>query len=323
MGDRRSGGAGFGSVFAALVLLGLVVEYFWWIVAGAAVVASVVAVVAVSRRMHERSLAAAERDAEVAQRAEQQHRWTLRGDSRGVYGPDGATAMESLAVADGAADDPPVDPSEVATVASTPADLQRLVTEKPPCWRWAAFASVLVQRRRPLMARLRDSALGFMTATGPHLCSGRAVGHFVVDRMDDMMRLAEEVESFLSAPAFAATFDYRGEDESVVDADAVLQVANRLMDYHDRFLGVSEMCRGATTSGPYADVIRDCARLADMPLQSYGAFIDEFVERVGEMPEMMRHARGTVKADPVILDFDIDDRLIDRIVRRAKALSAY
>src|SRR5258705_255325 len=36
---------------------------------------------------------------------------------------------------------------KTADVAYKPADLATLLAEKLPCWRWAAFASVLVQRR--------------------------------------------------------------------------------------------------------------------------------------------------------------------------------
>lgn len=59
--------------------------------------------------------------------------------------------------------------------------------------------------------------------------------------------------------------------------------------------------------------MKDCARLADAPLQGYSTFVDDFVARVAEMPEVLRYASGTVAMDPVVLHMDVDDALLKRI----------
>jgi hypothetical protein len=94
--------------------------------------------------------------AELIRRADQQNRWTMRGDTRGVYGAKGAELMRSVSP------EPNVDTKldkataypQTAVIASTPEDLAALLAEKLPCWRWAAFVSVLVQRRAELESRL-------------------------------------------------------------------------------------------------------------------------------------------------------------------------
>jgi hypothetical protein len=98
MGARRrsDGGGGFALVFIVLLVIGLSIKYFWWIAGAAALVGGFFAERAIVRRADQRRLEAAERDQELARRAEQQHRWTLRGDSRGVYGPAGAQAVRSV-----------------------------------------------------------------------------------------------------------------------------------------------------------------------------------------------------------------------------------
>ena len=311
-------------MFVVLLVVGLVIKYFWWIAGAVALVGAFFAVRAIVRKVEQHRIEAAERDAELARRAEQQHRWTLRGDSRGVYGPAGAKAMRSVA---------PTPPelgtsheasgsTEVAAVACSAAALAKLVKDKPPCWRWAAFASVLVQRRAPLQARLRDSALGFTTSTAARLRTGAEVRYFVTERMDELSQLVAQVESFMLAPAFVGMFG-DPDDESTADADGILHIANRLMDYLEQFLELSELCRGVSAPGQYADLMRDCARLADVPLEGYRTFIDEFVERVGEMAELLRYAKGTVEVDPVVLHMDVDDQLLARITRRLKALPTY
>jgi len=308
-------------VFVLLLVVGLIIKYFWWIAGAAALVGAFFAVRAIMRKVEQRRLEAAERDAELARRAEQQHRWTLRGDSRGVYGAAGAKAMRSVSPTppEIGSSDEASKPTGVAAVAYTAEDLANLVKEKPSCWRWAAFASVLVQRRASLQARLHDSAVGFTTPTGVRLHSGAEVKYFVTERMDELSQLAEQVENFMLSPAFVGMFG-DPDDESTADAEGIVHIANRLMDYLEQFLKLSELCRGLSAPGQYADLMRDCARLADVPLEGYRTFIDEFIARVGEMADLLRYAQGTVEVDPVVLQMDVDDHLLARITRLLKAL---
>jgi hypothetical protein len=60
------------------------------------------------------------------------------------------------------------------------------------------------------------------------------------------------------------------------------------MDYRERFLGLAERCRGLAAPSGYAGLLRDLAHLMDAPLAGYRRFINEFVEHVGEMPELVQ-----------------------------------
>jgi len=66
----------------------------------------------------------------------------------------------------------------------------------------------------------------------------------------------------------------------------------------------------------YAGLLRDLAHLMDAPLAGYRTFINEFVERVGEMPELLHYGRSTVELDPVLLDMEADDKLLERISKQ-------
>lgn len=321
MSRRSDGGSGFVAVFAILLVVGLIIKYIWWIVGAAALVGGFFVVRALVRRAEQHRLEAAERDAELTRRAEQQHRWTLRGDTRGVYGPAGAKAMRSVSPGPPDVDGATPDMSRVAAVAYTAGELTKLIKEKPPCWKWAVFASVLVQRRVSLQARLRDSALGFTSSTGVRLDTGAQVKYFMWGRMDELIQLVGQVESFMLAPAFMGMFG-DPEDDTTADTEGIVHIADRLMDYLEQFLELSELCRSVSAPSQYAELMRDCASLADVPVDSYRTFIDEFVERVGEMPELLRYATGTVEADPVVLEMDVDDHLLSRITRRLEAISA-
>lgn len=220
------------------------VEMLWWLLGGGALAGVVFAVRTAAPKIRARQLDAAERNAELARRADEQHRWTIHGDNRGVYGSTGAEALRAISPAPPKLkhpDDTPQDFREFAAVAYTAEDLATLLEQKPPCWRWAVFASVLVQRRARLQARLHDSALGFAIPSGAPPMTGREMVGFVAELMEELVVLTDEVESFMETPAFAKVFGDPG-DESTADDDGIVHTANRLMDYHDRFLELSERC---------------------------------------------------------------------------------
>ena len=319
---RRSGGdSGFAAVFLVVLVVGVIIKYFWWIAGAAALVGAFFAARAIARAIERRRIEAAARDAELTRRADLQHRWTLRGDSRGVYGPEGAKAMRSVVPSPEASgmSEPSEQLPPVAVVAYTAADLTALLSETRPCWRWAVFASVLVQRRAEVQGRLRDSALGFVGAATTRLGTGLDIRYFVTTRLEELATLVSQVESFMLTPAFVDVFG-EPDDEATADGDGIVHTANRLMDYHERFLELSERCRNVWVPHEYSDLLRDLTMYTEIPLQAYRTFIDDFVERVGEMPELLRYASGTVEVDPVLLDMESDSQLLDRIFKRLKAI---
>ena len=143
----------------------------------------------------------------------------------------------------------------------------------------------------------------------------------MADRMDELLTLVGQLESYMLTPAFVGVFG-EPDDESSADADGIVHAANRLMDYHERFLGLEERCRGLAAPSDYAELLRDLAHLMDAPLAGYRTFIDEFVERVGEMPALLHYARGRpVEADPILLHMDADDELLARITNQVNQMS--
>lgn len=274
------------------------------------------------RIAEQRTLAAERRDA-LRDSADRQHRWAIRGDSRGVYGTDGAELMRRIS------DEPDLDEiaadtgeePAVAAVAYTADGLDALLADRPACWRYAVFASVLVQRRAALQARLRDQRLSYAPPTGVHIHTGFQLGQYLFGLLEKMLALIHQVEALMLSPSFTSMFgDPR--DETTADADGIVHAANRLMDLHERLLTLAENCRGVDAPGEYADVIGDCGRLLDVPLEGYRRFIDEFVVRVGELPEVLRYARGTVAVDPVMLEIDDSDELRDKAFAGIRALSS-
>lgn len=265
--------------------------------------------------VEQRAIAARHRD-DIRERADQQHRWALRGDSRGYYGADGAELMRRVAAdsnpdanLDDMADDTDEQPA-IAAVAYTPEDLTALLAERPACWRYAAFVSVLVQRRAALQPRLRDQQLGYAPKRGARIYTDFQLGQYLYDLLDQMLVLINQVEELMLTPAFTRMFG-DPTDETTADADAIVHAAHRLMDLHERLLSLAERCRDVNAPSEHTGVVRDCARVLDIPLEGYRRFIDEFVVRVGELPEVLPYARGTIQMDPVMLEMQDSDGLID------------
>lgn len=298
-------------VFGLLLVVGFIIKFFWWLVAAAVAVGVFFAVRAVMRHVGERGLAAAREAEEIAYRADRQNRMAQWGDPRGVYGVDGADVMRDFASEPQGQPDIVPDGPAIAALADTADGLLTLLKDKPPGWRWAAFASVLVQRRAGVRARLRDVRLGYGTPRGG-AGSGAEVAHFVTTNLDELGKLVDQVESFMRTPAFMEVFGQRG-DEGTADAEGILHVANRLMDYHERFLSLAERCRDFDGPSRYSGLMRDCRQLTNTPLDGYDTFVDDFVEFLTHMPDMMRYGRGTLVADPISLHMSIDDGLLKRI----------
>lgn len=92
---ERSGG-GFGALFGALLIIGLIIKFIWWILGAAALVALFFLARAIAGWYAAREAEYARYRAGLAARADQQHRWVLRGDDRGIYGVEGAELMRQV-----------------------------------------------------------------------------------------------------------------------------------------------------------------------------------------------------------------------------------
>jgi hypothetical protein len=135
--------------------------------------------------------------------------------------------------------------------------------------------------------------------------------------VDEMLSTARQIDGFMTAPAFMATLNPG--DESGGDAEAIEHVANRLMDYHDRLLELSERCRSVTPPSYYADVVADCARVINRLLQGYRDFIAELIDVVEALPKFLRYADGDIDLGSLALDLDIDG--VTRLRKRLNAIS--
>jgi hypothetical protein len=75
-----------GTLFGLLLIVGAVIHYFWWIVAAAAIAFGWYKWRVFQLACEMTAEAEAQRQADIAARADQQHAWAMAGDDRGTYG---------------------------------------------------------------------------------------------------------------------------------------------------------------------------------------------------------------------------------------------
>lgn len=76
-----------------LVVVAIIVKFIWWILGVTALIVLFFLVRGFMRKDRKRRAALARHNAAIAARADQQHQWVLRGDDRGIYGPECAKLM--------------------------------------------------------------------------------------------------------------------------------------------------------------------------------------------------------------------------------------
>ena len=94
--STASSPGGLGGLLGVLLLIAVIVKFIWWILGAAALVGLFFLARAVVRSYDKHSAEYARYREAIAARADQQHDWVLRGDDRGVYGPEGAALMHYL-----------------------------------------------------------------------------------------------------------------------------------------------------------------------------------------------------------------------------------
>jgi hypothetical protein len=306
-----------GSIVGVLLLATPATTSPWPLLLAADLIGLYWAVRAVLPRLRDQRAAATRRRAEIRERADEQHRWTLSGDARGVYGPDGAQLMRMFSPEPHPALLPPGtgEAAEVAAIAYTEQDLAVLQRERKPGWHWAVFGSVLVQRRAETQPRLRDQQLRYAPPSGVRADTEREVAHWALQLAEELSALVDQVQQVMLSPGFQGIFDGSC-DENTADADTVKHTGHQLMDLHDSFLELSESCRGLTAPSWCRDLLNDLGQLLDVPLDGYREFIADFVAMMAEVPDVLRFAPGRVQLGPVLLNVKPHDRLMDRFFDR-------
>jgi hypothetical protein len=215
---------------------------------------------------------------------------------------------------------PDVKASLIAHVATTNEALSHLIADKPPAWPWAVFASVLVQRRNAVQGRLRTVASGYQPGSGLPPLSGQTYSRTVYQAMTAIADLVAQTEQFMLSPAFKGALNV---DESSADPDAIVAIANRLMDYHEAFLTLAERCLQAPVQPEVLLCVQDMGAFTLCPLVGYEQFISTMCARIGEAQDLLPYTDSdtVIALDNVNLAITLPDGLVERLVAQTKILN--
>ena len=201
--------------------------------------------------------------------------------------------------------------ASIAKVAPTKEALDQLFVDRPPLWRWAAFTSVVVQRRNNVQPRLRTCALGYQPRAGTPV-GGRQYSGVAVHAMQDIADLVTQLEQFMLSPGFTGALKSFSEKNGA-EPDAILHIANRLMDYHESFLTEAERCLQTPVETDVIVFVQDMGAFTMCPLAGYEQFIEMMCSRFAEGQELVPYADDTVQLDDVNLAIRLPDGLSERI----------
>jgi hypothetical protein len=206
-----------------------------------------------------------------------------------------------------------------AVIVPSPELLKQMLHEKPACWTWAAFASVLFQRWAAVEERKVNVVLGSPVTPTGQLLDGPSVAHFVGEHMRTVDDVIAEVGAFLGAPEFTEAFGTT-DDEDNADAEGIVRAGHRLGDYYERLLETAEDCRRQSVPDEYAALVRDCTRFVSQPLQDFGGFVNDVLERLEVMQNRVMLGDYRLQFEQVPLRFTTDDRLLWSIMDRLQTI---
>lgn len=208
----------------------------------------------------------------------------------------------------------------VADVVPTPELLDQMLREKPPCWPWAVFASVLFQHWAALEARKVSQVLG--APAGPptgRLETGAEVAAFVAHHVRAVDEILREADALLRSPTFPAVFGVP-DDESTADAAGIVGVGRRLSGYYERLLELAEDCRRYAVADDDAPLLADCLRFVNQPLRDFCGFINDVLERLEHEQKRVVSGRRARAFAPLPLPVTTDDALVWSILDRLQTV---
>lgn len=208
----------------------------------------------------------------------------------------------------------------IASLQTTQEGLVSLLQERPHSWRWAAFASVLVQRRDAMKVAIRDHRLGFAHPTGKRINTVAELQELAANMMYDVEQVGHQMNAFLLTEAFKSVFGTE-HDESAADPEGIVHAATRLMDLYDRYLQLAQRVRGVSAPAEFINALDTCARLVDEPLAGMEDFIEDYVAIVEAMPARLIAAEGQNIVEPVGVRIHMDNELLGELLRQLKDLA--
>lgn len=215
-------------------------------------------------------------------------------------------------------------PSEqVASIAArvrvprTAEEQRQLFAQQPPGWEYLLFAGVLAQGRDALEPKWRDHQLRYVRRAGPAL-SDAEVPSFIQAAFRELAGLTSNLERILDVEAKERAFGPLGVPGDPVHIE---HLGQRLLEMYESLLDWSARIRGTPTSEQFTRVFELLASYADNPITEMRAFIDQYVDEAGRLPERLADQNDEEPIHLVMyITFDIDKHVSTEFAREMKRL---
>lgn len=192
---------------------------------------------------------------------------------------------------------------ELADIVPTPELLERLIRARPPCWQWAAFASVLFQRWAAVEERKVRHLMGEPTMTVQWLGTEAEFAEHVLRQTQRVDALLAQAGDVVTSSALEAAFT--GDD-----GEAIVATAHRIADVYECVLGVAQDLRSLTAPRRQTALAVDCLRLANQALQDFGLFVNDVLRRLEDQQRAYVRTGEDAAYAPVPLWVTTDGRLV-------------
>lgn len=208
---------------------------------------------------------------------------------------------------------PPPEHPDVAHIATTAAGIADLATAKPAFWEWTLFTSVLLRRREAVRDRLRMCSLGYQPQ-GRELLGPYVYSVLVSELIINAREVMEKLDRLMASPGFRAAFG-RDSEDAEGDPDAIIAMADRLMDHHNELLVDAEVCAVTAVEAGAVDFARDACAYLLHPLVDIDRFIVTLCDRVAEAQELLPYLGDTeATLEPAVLDLKPPDGTLPDII---------
>lgn len=200
----------------------------------------------------------------------------------------------------------------------TPQEEQALIDTRPSGWEYLLFAGVLLRERQALELKWHDHELGIGRGA-TRAVGGDEARKIIGGTFGPMAVAIERLDRILDPRAQERAFGKPGEPG---DAGRIRHLASRLIAGYEELLDLQAELRSCSPPEKWEEVFSLAAEFPDKPLDQIRVFIDEFVDRVDEIPAYFAQPedqRGPFLIE-LTLEVSLGEGLQERFSRALKKL---
>jgi hypothetical protein len=194
-----------------------------------------------------------------------------------LVGPDGivdATVAKLAGI-------PPAENAAITQVPRSEAQRQQVLLLRPQAWEHLYFAAKLLHERNKIEPKYRDHEIHYSRSTG-EVVKPAGVASYISSMINDCQLLIGKLSKLVNDEV--ALERALGKPGEAGDPEVIAHLAMRWNSIYEEFLDWAASVRGSRVPSGYLNLIELMSRYMDGPISQYREFVDEFVEKIDELP---------------------------------------